>query len=532
MARTNNIWLIAAILLFCTTSLNAVDVSGITIALPSDSSAKLRWISPPLDSKTIREAKWCNTYNWHETFCFAVDASGKPWFAVPDQYNRKGIVFNPIRQYRFGLSHPFKGMVCLDNGALLFQTDHDLGFISSPETFPVEDGVAVVPFQPAITLPLPDSRIYSGANNALYIVNTADNGNNEVYLLQPEAVSQGNQKIVRQFRKLFASEKPIGAVTGDGRTTFIALDRTIVQIQHEGQTQADILVHPTGRIRQLAYSPTAGLFYVTDNRVGLVGEHGTWDFLSLDRAQIAIRGDSLYICLSDTLGVLALDNISDLAKYAPKGKYTPQARPSLPVEVTDIRFRADPVDPNGKMLYGTEFERSSISQVYGTVSLHPKSKQAINSVLTVVWDGPKDLYEDGIMLGGRVVDFFLHFKDGKDQQWRFRPTYMFYPGEYSMKVLLDGVEVKTGHFKVTGNTTVVEAAMQDNIPLLRSLLEQGANPNERDTDNYPPLHIAVDNCSKEAVELLLKYGAPETTKDRRHCSILAFAHPRLPRHLI
>ena len=138
---------------------------------------------------------------------------------------------------------------------------------------------------------------------------------------------------------------------------------------------------------------------------------------------------------------MALDNISDLAKYAPNGKYAPQARPSLPVEVTDIQFRADPVDPNDKMLYGTEFERSSISQVYGIVSLRPKSKQAINTVLTVVWDGPKDLHEDGFMLGGRVVDFFLHFKDGKDQQWRFRPTYMFYPGEYSMKVLLDGVEI-------------------------------------------------------------------------------------------
>jgi ankyrin repeat protein len=513
MARKNNLWLIATILLFSTVSLNALDVSGITIALPSDCSAKLRWVSPPLNAKTIREAKWYNTYNWYENFCFSVDATGQPWFAVPDQNSRKGVVLNPIQQYRFGLSHPFKGMVCLDNGALLFHTDHDLGFVSSPETLAVEEGVATVPFQPAITLPLPDCRIYSGANSALYIVGTADNGDNEVYLLQPETVSQDSQKIIRQFRRLFASQKPIEAVTGDGRTTFIALDRTIVQIKHEDQTQAEILVHPTGRIRQLAYSPTAGLFYVTDQKVGFSGECGTWDFLTLVRAQIVIRDNSLYICLSNTLGVLALDNISDLATYAPNGQYIPQARPSLPVEVTNIRFCADPIDPNGKRFYNTEFERSGISQVYGIVSLHPKSKQAINSVLTVVWDGPKDLYEDGFMLGGRVVDFFLHFKDGKDQQWQFRPTYMFYPGEYSMKVLLDGVEVKTEYFKVTGKTTVVEAALQDNTPLLKTLLEQGPDPDQRDSDGQSALEIAMFHGSTEAVKLLLKNGAQVNAKD-------------------
>lgn len=513
MVRKTNPWLIATILFFYTATLNAVDVSGITIALPSDCNAKLRWVSPPLDSKMIEGTSWYH-YNWYDDFCFAVDASGQPWFAIPGRYGKKGIVLNPVKQYRFGLSHPFLHMACLDNGALLFNTDHDLGFISSPETLPVEDGVAVVPFQPAITLPLPDSRIYSGANSALYIVGTADNGNNEVYLLQPEAISQGNQKIIRHFRKLFASQKPIGAVTGDGRTTFIALDRTIVQIQHEGQSQADILVHPTGRIRQLAYSPAAGLFYATNSAVGLVGEHGTWDFLSLDHAQIALRDDSLYVCLLNTLGVVALDNISDLAKYAPNGVYIPQARPSGAVEVTDMKFRAFPVDPNGKAVYGKEFERSDIRRIHGVIWLQPTGEQATHTVLTVDWDGPKDLREDGYMWR-RTTTRILDFRDGKDKSWWFSAPFeqTFYPGEYTMKVLVDGIEAGTRSFKITGKTTVKEAALQDNILLLETLLEQGADPNECESDGGTALHISAFNGNAEAAGLLLKYGAQIDAKN-------------------
>ncbi|MCK4537063.1 MAG: hypothetical protein KAT93_08620, partial [Desulfuromonadales bacterium] len=481
MDRKSNLWLIAAILLFCMASLNVVDVSGSMIALPADCKVKARWVCPPFDREKVEHADWeqddwFRFDFWRSKFNFTVDASGQPWFAIPGQLGIKGLVLNPIKQYRFGLSHPFKGMVCLDNGAWLFHTDHDLGFISAPDTLPVEDGNAVVPFQPAVTLPLPDCRVYAGANSALYLVGTADHGVQEVYLLQPEALSQGQQRILRSFRKVFASEAPIGAVTGDGQTTFVALGRTIVRITHEGQTESDMLVHPSDTIKQLAYSPTAGLFYTTDQAVGFVGQHGAWDFLPLYwfsyfKAQIALRGESLYVCLPGTWGVFALDNISDLAKYAPNGVYIPHAQPSQPVEVTDIQFRAQPVDPNGKMFYGTEFERSSISQVCGIVSLHPKSEQAINTVLTVLWDGPKDLREDGCMRGGRTSTRVLRFGEGKDQQWQFCPTYMFYPGEYSMKVLLDGVEAKTGHFKVTGKTTVKEAALQDNIPLLETLLE-------------------------------------------------------------
>lgn len=505
----------AALFLICTISVY-VDGREIRLALPADSRVKVRWVSPPLDTGQVQKAGWYEAWRWYEDINFAIDADGAPWLAVTDRYNMKGIVLNPIKQYRLRLSHPFRRMVCLGNGALFFGTAHDLGFIGPIDSPAIrDDGFAVVPFQPAIALPLPEGRIYAGGGEALYVVGIADNGDSEVYLLRPERVAHSEQKILRRFRRIFVSQEPVGAVTGDGRETFVSSGRTIIRLSHEDRMQTNFLVHPGDAIRQMAYDAESGLFYATERAVGVVGEHGAWDFLPSDRAQIALRDDSLYVCRPGTLDVFALDHVSDIAGHARDSADETRVRPTEAVSVTNIRFATKPSDPNDEVVYGREFDRAKIGEVEATVSLHPQSKETHSVILTVLFDGPKDLREDGIMMGGRSNTLVLSFKEGKDQGWRFYPTFPWYPGDYSMKVLIDGVSVKTAKFKVTGKTTVNEAAMQDNIPMLKTLLEQGGNANERDADNSTPLFAAAFHGSTVAAELLLKHGADVDAKDDR-----------------
>jgi len=515
MGRKNSPWVAAGLVLVCATCVHAKNVPGFRIALPTECSVKLRWVCPPFDQENLRQAKWYEYWNWYDKFCFSIDASGQPWFAVPDRYNTKGFVLNPARQYRFGLSHPLRGMVCLDNGALMFHAGHDVGFIGSTDAPANKDGMMMVlPFQPAVTLPLSDCQLYAGADNALYIVGPAESGDHEVYLLQPEATSQSDRKLLRNFRKVFTSPEPIGAVTGDGRVTFVSLGRTITKIVRDGQAPPEILVHPSGNIKQLAYSPGAGLFYATEHAVGLAGERGMWNFLGLNYARIALRNESLYVCVWDTLAVFALDHVADLARYAPNGTYIPQTQPTPPVEVTAIEFRAFPPDPNGAAIYGEEFERSGIRRIDGVIHLHPAGPQTTRTALTVQWSGPKDMREDGVVRWGRIRHRVLDFSNGKDKRWRFSAPFAetFYPGTYTLKVSIDGIEKGVASFTITGKTTLNEAALQDDIQLLRTLLEQGADPDAEGRDAGTALHTAAFHGSTAAARLLLEHGAHVNAK--------------------
>jgi ankyrin repeat protein len=488
----------------------AAEVPGYQFALPAGCQVKVRWVCPPLDPNQLEQAGWSGKYEGQFRHQFAVDGSGMPWFALCGDYQAKGQVLNPLKRYRFGLSHPFEGMVCLDNGALLFHTDHDLGFVGTSDMPVGQEVLPVLPFQPAVALPRPHSRVYAGANNAVYLVGTADQGDQEVYLLQPEALSQGGQKIVRSFRKIFTtSSEKIGAVTGDGQTTFIALGRTLARITLDRQTPPDILLHPEEDIVALAYSPAAGLFYATDSAVGVVGENGAWDFLPFSWAQIAVRGESLYVCLSDTLGVLALDHVAGLAKYARNAPYVLQPAKAQPIKVASLEFQASPVDSNSPVMLGHEFERFEIRRIRGVVHLHPTGKLVTCTALTVQWSGPKDLREDGYLQSQRTQRRVLDFRRGEDQHLLFDAPFAenFYPGEYVMKVLINGTEAGTGSFTITGPTTIMEAALQDNIPLLQTLLADDTDPKERDVQCCAALFTAAFNGSTAAADLLLQHGA-------------------------
>lgn len=482
-------------------------LEGVSVALPLESQVKVRWVCPPGDANDAEKARW---YGNH---CFAVDASGQPWLALPNA----GLILRPTQQLHFRLSHPFTGMACLPNGALLFVTDHDLGMIGATDRPAVKKGVPVLPLQPVLSLPAPGRsvgrgldrpaawRAYPGSGNCLYVVGTDGDNGQEILLLQPQAGKDDPRQVLRSFRQIFASARPVLAVAGDGQTTYAALGRTVVRIG-AGRTDTQWWVHPTDEVKELAYSPDVGLFYATERAVGVLTSTGAWEFLRGYRADLALQGGSLYIFLPETLAVLALDHVADLAQVRPV-----TVAPATPsAQVSDIKFRAHlkSSDPNNdRTVPGAVFEGRDTFYVTGDVHLHPLGKQDHPTLLTVQWQNVRtgETQSDGV-----AVDL----SDGNDLSWSFNCKVglgkcgYFYPGRYTMTVLIDGVKARTDSFQVRGSPTLIEAVADDDPATVQALLEKGASPDERDTHalHETALHTAA-MTDVRLVQLLLEHGA-------------------------
>src|SRR5207249_6863566 len=75
----------------------------------------------------------------------------------------------------------------------------------------------------------------------------------------------------------------------------------------------------------------------------------------------------------------------------------------------------------------------------------------------------------------------------------------------------ESVDAKTRGFQ--GETPLKIAVVQQNAPLVRDLLDAGADPNATGEDNQTPLHHAAGRESLEIIKLLLQHGASITPLD-------------------
>jgi len=140
-----------------------------------------------------------------------------------------------------------------------------------------------------------------------------------------------------------------------------------------------------------------------------------------------------------------------------------------------------------------------------------------SAAVTAHWSGPTDLREDGYRLGNRKTRRIAYFHPNERKCWWSDAPYeeTFYPGQYTLTILIDGVESGRGTFTITGRTTIHEAALQDNVSLLDSLLRNGADPDERDSSGQTPLFTAAFYGSATATRLLLQNGANINAQDSR-----------------
>lgn len=407
-------------------------IPDVTLAIPQKSGIKVRWVVPPQNSEDLLEKA---NVDWRRTM-FSVDPKGQPWIG----FNGKQII-NPIRLFISNLSHPYQTFVHLDSGTLFFSTSTELGFIVAIDNPSVDQkGIPIVPFQPIALLPLPDSQMYRGEGEILYFAghNVVSNMY-EIYLLKPEGIKPH----IRGYRKIFESEEEITAVTANYDVAYISIGRLVVKISKKDGGISRLFLHPTKDITELAYSQDAGLFYVTQEGVGFLSDKGALEFLKTTSPKIFLQKKTLYVLFPANLGIVAIENISDLKNYAlsVKGVVSGSAK------VSSIDFFKE-TDAGRKAVTVTASDRNNCDIVCEINIEKADLKQSHRHTVRVnLYYGDMKVSEDRT--------YILDFTSGVESYMLKFPLFCrdrgyFLPGTYTVKIYIDNVKAGEKNFKITG----------------------------------------------------------------------------------
>jgi hypothetical protein len=273
------------------------------VLLPKASKVKFNWVMPPSDEKAEASG-----------LIFKMDSKGGPWFSRDGKY-----FLAPYKDYIFGVNGHFDDFVLTDKGNLLIASRGYLGFI--PRVKNLKTAKSSFAFQPFTKLPAGNCRLFPADGGIVYIAGTdIAAGGDEVFTLGGEGslkTVEGKGKAL-VYKKIFSTEKRITALAGDGKTTFIALDRLVVSVKPDSDKIDGVFIHPSETITGLAYDSKAGLFYCTDKGVGYAGKDGNCEFLMVPSPEIAVSAGKLYVYLKDKNGLLEIDGIQDFKSYFKK----------------------------------------------------------------------------------------------------------------------------------------------------------------------------------------------------------------------
>lgn len=269
------------------------------LAIPSTSGA-----GPlPKDTQLTLPAALNNDASWvllpnssgesrAESQPFAIDRDGQPWFGIDPR-----TLFNPVAPALFEVDQPIQSFLSLESGGFLVVSDDLLGSLTS------ETEGNKLDFRPELKLPARGCRLFPGAQGALYLVENGPAAGGMLYLLQP---SEARGQPFRA-RALLKTAEPIAAAAGDGRQTYVAIEGAVFRLA-DGK-MVPVLLAEGQKVRDLAYSPDAGLFYATDSMVGFAGKAKPINFLKTPHARIRAQGGSLFILLTGSQGLIKIGAI-------------------------------------------------------------------------------------------------------------------------------------------------------------------------------------------------------------------------------
>lgn len=266
--------------------------ADLTIALPRSGSVQANWLSPPLAADDVRVAGFSGQR-------FRLDRRASAWML----HNKQNLI-NLDSGVAFSVARPVNDFVWLDDGALFIAGESSLGIIPpvKADQAPPKK-VPQVPFQPVVNLPAQGCQLASDGKDAIF-----------AYGYDPELRGYAIFELVKGFagwRKLFVANEKIAAVCADGQTLHIAAGRTVYRLR-QGDTKAAVaFVHPLDNITGLACGSGNGPFYATARGVGVMSDAGI-EFIKSNWTQIEVRDDSLYLFMTESLGVLRLNNIGKL----------------------------------------------------------------------------------------------------------------------------------------------------------------------------------------------------------------------------
>jgi hypothetical protein len=286
-------------------------LQGAFVLLPARTKMKFEWALAPRDNKEPVSADDIKAQ-------FSIDGRGKTWLSRDNN-----MLADITDGFILRTGEQFKGFAFLDSGMLYLATEKYLGFIAEPDkkASPDKNGIIDVSLRPLAGLPAQECAIFPGEGNLLYLNgHDNENGMDNVYIFgeKGSVVKAGDKGSTVCFKEIFSAKKPITAVAGDGKKTYIAMGRMILEL-NDGVARG-YFVHPTDDITGLAFSSVAGLFYSTASCVGYAGANGCIDFIKLTQPHILMRKNILYVFVPDDFGVLRISNVEDMKKHDFKSK--------------------------------------------------------------------------------------------------------------------------------------------------------------------------------------------------------------------
>lgn len=280
--------------------------AGTRLTIPAHAGASVKWVLP-VNLKVKADANPI----------FGVDTNGLPWFSYAGK-----VLANPLKGFAAEVAPPYSDLAWLDTGDLVLCANGSIGVLRtdvapSPQT---GGGLPMLRFEPVLALPPGTFRLFPGCGGTLYLVGRQASSN-DVYVLERHGANGS-------IRKLLVTDTSVDAVAGDGVRTYLASGRSVAQVDFVRGRLSGVFTHATEDIRQIAYSPSAGLFYATDTHVGTLSPKGhPLEFLATVRPQIVLRGNALFVMLGNSCAVLKIDRADALAKLGTAQSQTPQPRP-------------------------------------------------------------------------------------------------------------------------------------------------------------------------------------------------------------
>ena len=489
-----------------------------TFLLPVGSKVSSRWVLPP-------------TEKTHLSATLSVGAEGSPLIG-----NGDGTLIAPDRQFMIAVAPKPSAFAHLANGVLVLATGRDLGLLAEPkEKSTDKNGVPIVGFQPLVALPVTKIDVLATAGQAVYGAGqNPQTGRHALYRLR--VVKGGG---LQDLELVYESREAITAVAADDDAVFVATGRSIVSISRQDGSIRPIYTHPSATVKELAIT-AGGLMVSTGSKLVLAGKNGALEIMRSSGHRIAMQGGSLFILFQHSLGVLALDNLANLARFNLAVRPLGAGEAPLPLTITGVHF----FDPTLASLNLTDsFDRASVRRIVAQVDYRfaPSAKGTRRHTVTVSWHEPTGgrLLSTAfpVVLPPRASSAVLSAVIGEEpgrggytpqRQPPDRSIFRFgedalgirYPGEYRVLIQVDGIPAGEGAFTLVGPAKPIEAIAYDDLAMLRTFLGQGLSPQHRNEFGQPLLHSAIILGSAGAVELLLKAGADASATDAKETSAL------------
>ncbi len=481
--------------------------NGATFLLPRGAAVRPRWVLPPADSSS-------------DGVRFSVGAEGNPVLVSrgfpgsDDTY-----LLNPGGQYMAAMPRGISGMAHLANGVLVLASGSDLVLLARPVKQTLNNkGVPLAELQPLAGLPLRNIDVLAASGTSVYCAG-ADlyNGRPSLYLV---SVVKGAG--IRDIELVHESAEPITAVAADDEAVYLAKGRSVVRVSLKDGGETSYYTHPSSPVSGLAITP-AGLLVSTGTELVLAGQAGTLEIMRSSGHRIAMGGDSLYVLFTNSLGVLALDNLADLRRFRLSVRPVAPGEVVSPREISSVRFFESDTLENSRG-FAESFNREEVRRIVAQIEFKPlpATRPRGEHSVTVSWYEPAGLrlatatYQLSQWPGDRVFAVIGGEAGGNPPRVRrgsWILTYgkdtlgMRYPGRHRMVVEVDGIPAGEWPFTLTGQADPWEAILCDDLPMLKALLDQGVNPALKDENGTPLLFKAVSAGSVRAVQLLLERGA-------------------------